>query len=140
MTTSQLCISILAVEQEQAALTDVIEKFLIRYDVPRAVAVKVQIALDEILTNISSHAYAPDTADRFARICLTIDTQSVTMVIVDAGRPFDPFTAPTPDATLDIDDREIGGLGILLVRRQMDEMRYARVGEENILTLVKSLT
>lgn len=140
MTTGQLCISIRAVEQEQAALTDAVEDFLVEHDVPSTLVARLQVAIDEVLTNIIRHAYGPDVVDRFASIHLTIDSGTVTAVISDAGRQFDPRTISTPDPTLDIDVREPGGLGILLVRRLMDDVRYARVGDQNILTLIKART
>ena len=140
MTTGRLSISIRAVAQEQAPVADAVDEFLSRHDVPPLTAIKLQIALDEILANIISYAYPPDAENPFAQISLAIDHRAVTMVIVDAGKPFDPLTAADPDTTLDIDDREIGGFGILLVRKQMDDVRYERRGDNNCLTLVKTLS
>ena len=68
------------------------------------------------------------------------DENSLTIEIVDDGRPFDPLTdAPKPDVNAELEDRNIGGLGIHLVRKMMDDVRYRREEGKNHLTLVTSL-
>ena len=59
--------------------------------------------------------------------------------VIDNGRPFDPFTSPAPDTTLSVEDRDIGGQGIHLVRRMVDELRYHRRSDRNIVMLTKRL-
>jgi sigma-B regulation protein RsbU (phosphoserine phosphatase) len=138
-TTGQLSITIPARPSELALLADAVDAFLAAHDVPPAAAIKLMIALDEMIFNIASHAYAPDADDPFARIAIAIGDGVATLEIVDAGRPFDPLAVAEPDTTLDIDEREIGGLGILLVRKQMDEFHYERRDGHNRLTMVKRL-
>ena len=65
------------------------------------------------------------------------DGQSLKIMIVDTGVPFDPTLKENADTTLSAEDRQIGGLGILLVRELMDSINYERIDGKNILTLIK---
>lgn len=97
---------------------------------------KMELALEEALVNIIHHAYKNKGGD----VDLTIATSphQVTLVIKDQGPPFNPLTAETKfDPTLSLEERELGGLGIQMMRQFMDEVRYKRDGSQNVLTLIK---
>ena len=64
---------------------------------------------------------------------------SIVLVLTDTGKEFDPTLAPEADITLSADEREIGGLGIFLIRQIMNEVRYERIDGKNVLTLEKKL-
>ena len=64
---------------------------------------------------------------------------SIVFVLTDTGKEFDPTLAPEADITLSADEREIGGLGIFLIRQIMNEVRYERIDGKNVLTLEKKL-
>ena len=68
-----------------------------------------------------------------------MNEDSIILVLTDTGKEFDPTTAPETDVTLAADDREIGGLGIFLIRQIMNEVRYERIDGKNVLTLEKKL-
>ena len=101
---------------------------------PRTVAA-LQVALEEVLNNILSHAYA-DPDPHKIEVRLNVDAAAATLEFLDDGVPFDPTqprSTPPADDTMD----EMGGLGILFVHRLMDEVAFERVGERNHLTLRK---
>ena len=94
--------------------------------------------LDELLSNIISYAF-DDDADHEIDIRVELAGPRLSITIADDGTPFDPFALPDPDTTLPLDERSVGGLGIHLVRKVMDEASYERVGPNNVVTLVKRL-
>ena len=98
---------------------------------------QISVAVEEIFINIASYAYAPDTGE--AVITAGIDGDSITIGFRDKGVPFDPLARTDPDVTLSAEERRIGGLGIFMVKKTMDEVRYRYEGGENILTIRKKL-
>ena len=94
------------------------------------------MALDEVVTNIISYAYADDTEHRvMVRVALVRDVVSVR--VEDDGRAFNPLDAPPPDLRLGADERPIGGLGVHIVRSVMDSLEYHRENERNVLIMTK---
>lgn len=98
---------------------------------------KIEVALDEVLTNIALYAYKPEIGN--VDIDYGIDELSrlLTIIISDEGKEFDPLATKDPDITLSEKDRKIGGLGIFIVKQVMDEVTYERRNNKNILTLKK---
>lgn len=94
---------------------------------------RIELAVDELLTNVISHGYPRGSG------VLTIGCRatpaSLRVSIVDRGAPFNPLTAAAPDLHADLDHRRIGGLGIFLARRMADRLSYRRYRQCNILTL-----
>lgn len=102
------------------------------------VSLKVNMVFDELLANVISYAYSDEEVHSIEIAIDYIDSQ-LSITVVDDGVPFNPFTREDPDTTLSIEDREIGGLGILLVKNTMDETDYQRRHNRNIVTLIKNL-
>lgn len=123
-------------EIRRAAL--VVEAFGRRRNLPRKVVFDLNLSLDELVTNTCSYGW-DDDAGHEIRISVAVGEDAVTAEIVDDAKPFNPLTTATPDTTLDLDDRPIGGLGVHLVRTLMDEVRYDRVDGHNHVVLVKRL-
>jgi anti-sigma regulatory factor (Ser/Thr protein kinase) len=100
---------------------------------------QIDIAIDEILANISFYAYTPATGT--AEVGVGYDEQDGAALIVfkDSGKPFNPLEKDEPDTGLSAEEREIGGLGIFLVRKTMDSMEYRRENGFNILTIRKKI-
>jgi anti-sigma regulatory factor (Ser/Thr protein kinase) len=98
---------------------------------------KLALALDEAVANVVNHAFAGVPTPPRIAVVLTIDGDSVAAEIIDNGRPFDPTAVPEPDCASPLESRDVGGLGIHLIRRMMDRVEYRRVGGENRLRLVK---
>ena len=97
----------------------------------------IQLATDEAASNIMEHAYEGVT-DGLLEISCGMDGGAIRIVFVDYGEPFDPSDVPDPDLTADLSDRKIGGLGIYLMRKLMDEVFYqSDAGKRNTLTLIK---
>ena len=100
---------------------------------------QVQLAIDEVGTNIVEHGTAAHAT--FMEISLTSDASTVVLHIVDDGNPFNPLQeAPLPDVSLSLTDRPIGGLGLHLIQTLMDEESYRREHGKNHLILVKHRT
>lgn len=123
--------------EEIAVLSEAIEKFAADNGVPQEMAFKVNLSLDELLTNTLSYGY-PEGGER--EISVRLATQGQTLVIEthDNAFPFNPLEKPEPDISQNIDERPIGGLGIHIVRKMMDEIAYRREAGFNILTMKKS--
>lgn len=100
-------------------------------------AYAVQLAVDEACTNIIEHACGGECEEQIEITCTDADDR-LTILIRDHGKPFDPAAVPAPDLEANLDERPVGGLGMFLMRRLMDEVRYERLGESgNLLTLIK---
>jgi anti-sigma regulatory factor (Ser/Thr protein kinase) len=97
--------------------------------IPRA-----QLAVEEALVNIIRYAYEEKAGDIELR-CGIGDNERFVIEIIDSGAPFDFCTLPKPDIQSSIKDRKIGGLGIFLIQRMVDELLYRREGEKNVLTM-----
>jgi anti-sigma regulatory factor (Ser/Thr protein kinase) len=100
---------------------------------------QIDIAIDEIVANVSFYAYTPGTGN--IEICFDYEPENRTAVIMfkDRGVPFNPLEKDEPDTGLTAEEREIGGLGIFLVRKTMDSMEYRHEDGCNILTIRKKI-
>lgn len=116
-----------------------VQKQLEQYGCSKKVLQKIDVAVDEIFSNIAQYAYAPDTGSMAVGVELIQEKRAVCVTFVDKGKAYNPLQAPDPDIDLPLDLRPVGGLGIYLVRKLMDEIRYTRNGNENILQVVKNL-
>lgn len=99
----------------------------------------LHVALDELLSNTIMHGFAGQEGGEVT-VEAALDTDRVCVTLTDDGRPFDPLGMAAPDTTLTTQARRIGGLGIHLVRRMMDEVSYHRRADRNVVVLVKRLT
>jgi len=96
---------------------------------------EMEIAAEEALVNVFHYAYEVQ-AGNIEVACGLEDSEKFVIELADSGVPFDPLSRAEPDISTGVTDREIGGLGILLIRKLMDDVRYRRASEKNILTLV----
>ena len=94
----------------------------------------LQLAIEESAVNIASYAYEIPPGEILVRV--EEDTKQFKVDLIDTGVPFDPLSVTEPDLEAGIDEREIGGLGILFIRRVMDEVHYSRIEDKNIVSLV----
>ena len=116
-----------------------IEEQLEQLRCPLKTQMEISVAAEEVYVNIASYAYAPDTGTATVRMACTEDHSAVTLTFIDSGIPFNPLEKEDPDLSLPVEEREIGGLGILMVKKTMDEAHYERVDGQNILTLTKRI-
>ena len=98
----------------------------------------VNICLDELFTNIVSYGFENDL-EHFVRIALDLDGQVLTVSIEDEGIPFNPLDKEDPEVPADLKDVRIGGLGIHIIRKLMDDICYQRMHGKNKLTMKKSI-
>ena len=105
---------------------------------PLKVQTQINIAVEEIFVNIASYAYGGEAGGAVIRMKETQDPKGIRISFTDEGAPFDPLARPDPDVTLAAKDRSIGGLGIYLVKKSMDDVQYRREGSCNILTIQKN--
>ena len=100
---------------------------------------QIDMAVDEIFTNIADYAYGEESGDVMLTIGFSEDKTEMEMTFVDSGAPYDPLAKEDPDVTLPGRERQIGGLGIYLVKNVMDEMRYEYKDGNNTLMIRKRL-
>lgn len=101
--------------------------------------IQIDIAIDELFGNIAHYAYNPLVGDATVRVEVCEDPLSVIITFIDNGMPYDPLSREDPDITLSAEEREIGGLGIYMVKKSMDEVSYDYQNGQNILTIKKKI-
>ena len=107
---------------------------------PARVRFQLDVAVEEIFINIAHYAYCPgQDGTATVRCCVGGDPLQVTIQFLDSGKPFDPLAKEDADTTLSAEERGIGGLGILMVKKSMDAVDYAYADGKNILTIKKRL-
>ncbi len=99
---------------------------------------EINLAMDELFTNIINHGFQ-DQAEHQIQVTCNKHNEIVTITIRDDGVPFNPLEAPQPDLKCTFSDREIGGLGIHLIKAYIDQIDYRRDVDANVLTLTKVL-
>lgn len=133
-------------ELKVAALTEnlgqvlgFVETRLEELDCPMKIQTQIDIAVEEIYVNIANYAYQSETGQ--ATICIETEEDSGIVIIrfIDSGIPFNPLERKDPDVTLSAEERNIGGLGIYMVKKSMDDVSYEYQDGHNILTIKKKI-
>jgi len=99
--------------------------------------IPVELSLEEVLVNVISYAYPTEAPGTIEVTCSWDSQQHLTLQVKDCGAAFDPLAKPDPDTSLALEERSIGGLGIFLTKKMMDQVSYERSQDKNILTMVK---
>ena len=99
---------------------------------------QIDLAVEELFVNIAHYAYAPDVGMAVISTELSPD-RKFSITFEDSGIPYDPLAKEDPDITLSANERAIGGLGIFMVKKSMDDMYYEYRDGKNILTIVKGI-
>ena len=105
---------------------------------PLSVQTQLNIAVEEIFVNIAHYAYTPGKGDATVRVETDKKNRSISVTFTDRGIPYNPLEKADPDTTLSAEERQIGGLGIFMVKKSMDAMEYRREDGMNILTIRKN--
>ena len=100
---------------------------------------QIDMVIDELFSNIAYYAYAPNTGDATVRFDFDEPTRTAVITFIDSGVPYNPLEKEDPDIKLSAQEREVGGLGIFLVKKTMDEIRYERRDGFNILSIYKKI-
>ena len=120
-------------------LTEFVNTYLNKYTTNERAIAQINVAIDELFSNIVKFAYHPEIGKALLRIELRKEPLSIRITFIDHGRPFNPLDIANPDIEMSTEDREIGGLGIFIVKKTMDEITYEYKDGQNILTIKKSL-
>ncbi len=120
-------------------VTDFVNVQLDNIDCPPKAQMQIDIAIDELFGNIAHYAYNPETGPATVRVEVTEKPISVVITFIDHGVPYDPLKKDDPDITKSAEDREIGGLGIFMVKKTMDEITYEYKDGQNILRIRKDI-
>ena len=108
-------------------------------DCPPKAQMQVDLVVEEIFVNVANYAYAPNTGDVTVGFELEKDSEMAVITFEDSGVPYDPLKKEDPDVTLEAQDRQIGGLGIFMVKKNVDDISYEYRDGKNILTMKKAL-
>ena len=100
---------------------------------------QVNLALEEILVNISKYAYSENEGIIDISYEITASPKQLKVVIKDKGKDFNPLAKEDPDLDASLEERKIGGLGIYIVKNMVDDIKYQRLNNENILEFIKNL-
>ncbi len=122
-----------------STVTDFVNAILEELDCPMKAQLQIDVAIDELFSNIARYAYAPGTGPATVRVETEEDPRAVILTFIDRGTPFDPLAAEDPDITAPAEERSIGGLGVFLVKKTMDDVRYERRDGQNILRITKRM-
>ncbi|MBP5225652.1 MAG: ATP-binding protein, partial [Lachnospiraceae bacterium] len=128
-----------AVPENLDDVQDFVAAHLKDFECTAKAQMQIEVAVEEIFINIASYAYAPETGPALVRVEVTEDPVTVEITFIDKGVPYDPLAKEDPDVSLSAEDRGIGGLGIFMTKKSMDEVSYEYKDGRNILTLKKKL-
>ena len=128
-----------AVAENIPQLTELIDGQLEALDCSMKAQMQIDVAVDEIFGNIARYAYGDGRGDATVRFDFDGTSRMASISFMDRGMPFDPLKKADPDVTLSVEEREVGGLGIFLVKKTMDDMKYRYENGMNILTLYKHI-
>ena len=132
-------LTVTATVENIEVVTDFVNEQLEALDCPMKAQMQIDIAIDELFGNIAYYAYNPEVGDATVRVEVVENPLSVVITFIDKGVPYDPLAKADPDTTLSVEEREIGGLGIYMVKKSMDDIAYEYKDGQNILTIKKSL-
>ena len=132
-------LTIAATVENIETVTDFVNEHLEALDCPIKARMQINIAIDELFGNIAHYAYHPKTGDATVRVEVIQEPLSVVITFIDQGVPFDPLKNEDPDTGLSAEERDIGGLGIFMVKKSMDEISYVYRDGKNILSIRKQL-
>lgn len=123
-----------------------------KLEVPMSMQMQLSIAVEELFVNVANYAYgvventtdsiipvSQSNEDNTCTVSVYKDGESIAIKLEDYGVPFDPFKKTDPDVTKGAEERDIGGLGIFLVKKNMDSCEYERDGNKNVVTIKKKL-
>ena len=118
-------------------VTEFVNAQLEMLDCPIKTQIQIDIAIDELFGNIAHYAYTPEVGNATIQVEVSEEPLAVIITFIDNGIPYDPLIKDDPDITLSAEEREIGGLGIYMVKKSMDEITYEYKDGQNILRIKK---
>ena len=116
-----------------------VDRQLEALECPMRTMMQIDVSVEELFVNISQYAYAPSVGNATIQLEVQETPRAVLITFIDSGVPYDPLAKEDPDITLSAEEREIGGLGIYMVKKSMDDMVYEYKDGQNILCIKKSI-
>lgn len=116
-----------------------VDRKLEEVECPMKAQMQIDVAVEELFVNIAHYAYSPDIGEVTIRVEVQEEPPVVSVTFLDNGAPFDPLAKEDPDVTLPSEERPIGGLGIYMVKKSMDDIVYEYKDGQNILTIKKKI-
>ena len=132
-------LTITAILENIPIVTDFVREQLETMNCSAKVLIQISIAIDELFSNIAHYAYDPEVGAATVRVEVMEEPLAVAVTFIDKGRPYDPLAKEDPDITLAADERVIGGLGIYMVKKSMDNIVYEYKDGQNILRITKNI-
>lgn len=132
-------LTIAATVENIGTVTDFVNEQLEVLNCPMKAQMQIDMAIDELFGNIAHYAYHPAVGSATVRLEVMEEPLAVIVTFIDRGIPYDPLKTPDPDITLSAEDRQLGGLGIYMVKKAMDEISYEYRDGKNILSIMKKL-
>ena len=132
-------LTIAATMENIEVVTDFVNQQLEALNCPMKAQMQIDIAIDELFSNIARYSYNPEVGQATVRVEVVEDPLAVTITFIDNGVPYDPLAKADPDVTLSAEEREIGGLGIYMVKKTMDDITYEYKDGHNILSIKKCI-
>ena len=132
-------LTIAATVENIEAVTDFVNQQLEELACPMKAQMQINIAIDELFSNIAHYSYNPEVGQATVRVEVVENPLAVTITFIDNGIPYDPLAKEDPDLTLSAEERQIGGLGIYMVKKSMDEITYEYKDGQNILSIKKCI-
>lgn len=120
-------------------VTEFIEGQLSEYGCPMKAQMQIAVAIDELFGNIAHYAYNPEVGPATVRVEVTQEPLASVITFIDHGVQYDPLVKADPDTSLSAEEREIGGLGIYMVKKSMDEISYEYRDGQNVLRIKKRM-
>lgn len=127
-----------AVLENMPKVTEFVDEQLEAFGCPPRAQAQIDIAVDELFGNIVRYAYQPGVGPATVRVEVTGEP-AVILTFIDNGVPYDPLKKADPDTTLSVEERQVGGLGIFMVKKSMDEIAYEYQDGQNILRIKKKI-
>ncbi len=118
-------------------IVDFVDTNLDSFDCPIKSKIEIDIALDEIFSNIVHYAYEGKVGKATIRIGQSEDKKEIIIQFIDSGVPYNPLLKEDPNVNLSAEERKVGGLGIYIVKKSMDKVEYEHKNNQNILTIKK---
>ena len=128
-----------AITENIPTVTDFVNEQLETLGCSMKIQMQIDVAIDELFSNIAHYAYNPEVGAATVRVEIIDEPLAAVITFIDNGVPYDPLKKEDPDTTLSAEERQIGGLGIYMVKKSMDGMFYEYKDGQNILTVTKKL-
>lgn len=130
-------LTLMAQTENLEQVLEFVNGILEEHNCPMYVQMQLDIAVEELFVNIAHYAYTPEVGQ--VTIQVSVEDESAAIVFKDSGIPYNPWAKEDPDVTLSLEERQIGGLGIYMVKNSMDEVDYRYEDGKNIVTIKKCI-